>query len=165
MSSPDSAPDPAPDPVESEAVEWLDAEERRAWIAFIFAALCLWLQAKGLMTGIKVRYLTVYKVINAYLMGTAFAALATAMAFSIQQVQQIGLQMTEDEVNYAYRLRVAFLAAYAICIGSFSLVSICSVVDIIWKRPSSLIKGHNAYASALNLVGLLCAQSFIIPCE
>src|SRR5258707_15746910 len=41
MSSPDSLPDPLPDPAQSEEVEWLDAEERRAWIAFIFATRLL----------------------------------------------------------------------------------------------------------------------------
>ena len=117
------------------------------------------------MTGIRVRFFNLYRVILAYLILAAVAALITLILFSVQQIQQLTQPPTEEVYNYAVRLRNGYLIAYAISIGSFSLVSICSIADIIWKRPSSVIKGHNAYASALNLVGLLCAQSFAVPCK
>ncbi|OAP55534.1 hypothetical protein AYL99_10507 [Fonsecaea erecta] len=135
------------------------------WFAFIFAAICLWLQAKGLMTGIRARYPVVYKVMLVYLILTSVAAFAAAMAYSIQQILQLGKDGAEiyDYLDEAYNGRIAYLAAYTICIGSFSLVSMASVFDIVWKRPSSIVTRNNAYASALNLIGLLCVQSFVIP--
>ncbi|KIW86973.1 uncharacterized protein Z519_12438 [Cladophialophora bantiana CBS 173.52] len=135
------------------------------WFAFVFAAICLWLQAKGLMTGIKARYPVVYKVMLIYLILTSVAGLAAAMVYSIQQILQLGKDGAEiyDFLNKAYNARIAYLAAYTICIGSFSLVSMASVFDIVWKRPSSIVTGNSAYASALNLIGLLCVQSFVIP--
>ncbi|OAL39092.1 hypothetical protein AYO20_01410 [Fonsecaea nubica] len=135
------------------------------WFAFIFAAVCLWLQAKGLMTGIKTRYPIVYKVMLIYLILTSVAGLGAAMAYSIQQILQLGQDGAEiyDSLNQAYNARIGYLAAYTICIGSFSLVSMASVVDIVWKRPSSIVARNSAYASALNLIGLLCVQSFVIP--
>ena len=119
------------------------------------------------MTGIKVRYLMVYHFVLSYLVLTTVIALGAAMAYSIQQIQELTVASSdiEAEINRAYKFRLAYLGAYAICIGSFSLVSMISVVDIVWKRPSSVITGNSAYASALNLVGLLCAQSFVIPCK
>ncbi|KIX94572.1 uncharacterized protein Z520_09618 [Fonsecaea multimorphosa CBS 102226] len=135
------------------------------WCAFVFAAICLWLQAKGLMTGIKARYPIVYKVMLTYLILTSVAAFAAAMAYSIQQILQLGQSGAEqyDGLDEAYNGRIAYLAAYTICIGSFSLVSMASVFDIVWKRPSSIVTRNSAYASALNLIGLLCVQSFVIP--
>ena len=143
------------------------ASQVTGWFAFIFAAVCLWLQAKGLMTGIKVRYPAVFHLILSYLTLTAMVALGAAMAFSIQQINSLRAQPGDvvNDVNDAYNFRLAYLAAYAVCIGSFSLVSMVSVIDIVWKRPSAVIKGNSPYASALNLVGLLCAQSFAIPCK
>ncbi|EXJ77247.1 hypothetical protein A1O3_10405 [Capronia epimyces CBS 606.96] len=134
-----------------------------SWIAFVFAAICLWLQAKGLMTGVRVRFIIVYKVILMYLVMASMIALATCMAFNIQQILYIGKTVDLEDSTTLLRLRNAYLITYAISIGSFSLVSICSIMDIIWRRPSKVIKGHNIFASALNLVGLLCAQSFIVP--
>ncbi|EXJ83116.1 hypothetical protein A1O1_06735 [Capronia coronata CBS 617.96] len=136
-----------------------------SWFAFIFATICLWLQAKGLMTGIRVRFIIVYKIILMYLIVAAVIALAICMAFNIQQILYIGKPVELADGTALLRLRNAYLITYAISIGSFSLVSICSIMDIIWRRPSRVIKGHNIFASALNLVGLLCAQSFVVPCE
>lgn len=136
-----------------------------AWLAFICAAVCLWLQAKGLMTGIRVRRPNFYRIILSYLVIAALAALGACMAYWIQQITIISAAETPAMSNYSAKLRDVYLITYAISIGSFSLVSICSVVDIVWKRPSSLLKRHNVFASALNLVGLLCAQSFVVPRE
>ncbi|KIX05518.1 uncharacterized protein Z518_06390 [Rhinocladiella mackenziei CBS 650.93] len=134
-----------------------------AWLAFVFAAICLWLQAKGLMTGIRSRFPAAYKVILSYLVLASLAALALGMTFNIQQILNIGKPMTPPHTTQSVQFRNAYLIGYATSIGSYSLVSICSIIDIVWRRPSSVIKGRNAYASALNLVGLLCAQSFVIP--
>lgn len=136
-----------------------------SWFSFIFAAICLWLQAKGLMTGIRVRFITVYKMILGYLILTSVLALASCVAFNIKQIMYIGKTTALEESTAVLQLRNLYLITYAISIGSFSLVSIFSIVDIIWRRPSRVIKGHNVFASALNLVGLLCAQSFMVPCE
>lgn len=140
------------------------ATEITGRIAFIFAAICLWLQAKALMTGVRVTCPTAYRIILAYLIVAALAAFAIGMAKSIQQIMLIGRMLTPAEYNGGYQLRIAEMAAYTISVGSFALVSITSVLEILWKRPASVITGHSAYASALNLVGLLGAQSFVIPC-
>ncbi|KAL2403960.1 hypothetical protein ABEF95_004706 [Exophiala dermatitidis] len=134
-----------------------------SWFSFVFAAICLWLQAKGLMTGIRVRFITFYKIILGYLILTSVLALASCVAFNIKQIMYIGKTTALDESTAVLQLRNLYLITYAISIGSFSLVSIFSIIDIIWRRPSRVIKGHNVFASALNLVGLLCAQSFMVP--
>ncbi|KAL2408305.1 hypothetical protein ABEF93_001112 [Exophiala dermatitidis] len=85
------------------------------------------------------------------------------VAFNIKQIMYIGKTTALEESTAVLQLRNLYLITYAISIGSFSLVSIFSIVDIIWRRPSRVIKGHNVFASALNLVGLLCAQSFMVP--
>ena len=132
------------------------------WLAFLFAFLCLWLQAKGLMSGLKVRFPTVYYILLTYLALTSLAALVASMVYWIYQITVIHDDITYPAV-FPKWLRTIYLIIYAISIGSFSLVNVCSVVDIIWSRPSSVLTPHNAYHSALNLVGLLGAQSFIVP--
>ena len=95
------------------------------------------------------------------------AALAAAMAYSIQQTMTIGRPQAEDQLSLDidYTNRVAYLASYALCIASHSVVSMISVVGIVWKRPAVVMTGNSAYSKVLNLIGLLCAQSFIIPCK
>lgn len=143
------------------------AGEVTGWFAFSFAAICLWLQAKSLMTGLKVSYPGPYKVILTYLVGASLAALGAAMANSIHQTMELtdSTNQPEQAVTEAYQMRVSYLITVAVSLGSFSLVSMVSVVHIVWKRPASVINGNSAYASALNLMGLLCAQSFVIPCK
>ncbi|ETI20142.1 hypothetical protein G647_08176 [Cladophialophora carrionii CBS 160.54] len=140
------------------------ASQVTAWFAFAFAVICLWVQAKGLMTGLRVRRPGVYKIVMTYLVLTSIAGLAAAMAFSIHQITVLGQPATDDEhsIDVAYTARVAYLSSVAICIGSYSFVSMLAVVDIVWKRRTA-ISGGGPYASALNLVALLCAQSFVIP--
>ncbi len=132
------------------------------WLAIISASLCLWLQAKGLMSGLKVRFPTVYYILLTYLALSSLAALIASMVYWIYQITVI-----HDDITYpaffAKMLRNVYLIIYAISIGSYSLVNVCSVMNIIWKRPSSVLTPHSAYHSALNLVGLLGAQSFIVP--
>ncbi|KIV83972.1 hypothetical protein PV11_05952 [Exophiala sideris] len=133
------------------------------WLAFIFATTCLWLQAKGLLSGVKVRFNIVYRIILTYLALTALAALISSMIYWIHQIMVVKLDPTPTMDYYMLRMKTTYLVTYALSIGSFSLVSICSVLDIVWRRPSSVIKSNNAFSSALNLVGLLGAQSFIVP--
>ncbi|OCT48011.1 hypothetical protein CLCR_04120 [Cladophialophora carrionii] len=142
------------------------ASQVTAWFAFAFAVICLWVQAKGLLTGLRVRRPGLYKIVMTYLVLTSIAGLAAAMAFSIHQITVLGQPATDDEhsIDVAYTARVAYLSSVAICIGSYSLVSMLAVVDIVWKRRTA-ISGGGPYASALNLVALLCAQSFVIPCK
>ncbi|KAK5192230.1 hypothetical protein LTR96_006202 [Exophiala xenobiotica] len=132
------------------------------WLAFVFASICLWLQAKTLMTGLKVRFPTIYYVLLTYLALTSLAVLIASMVYWIYQITVI-----HDDITYPIflqqMLRNIYLIVYAISIGSFSVINVCSVVNIIWRRPSSVITPHNAYHSALNLLGLLGAQSFIVP--
>ena len=135
------------------------------WLAFIFATTCLWLQAKGLLSGVKVRFNIIYRIILTYLALTALAALVSSMTYWIHQIMVVKMDPTPDMDRDMLRMKTVYLASYAISIGSFSLVSICSVLDIVWRRPSSVIQTNNAFASALNLVGLLGAQSFIVPCK
>jgi hypothetical protein len=138
-----------------------------AWFAFTFASICLWLQAKGLMTGFRVRNLVLYRTILSYLTLTSVCALAAAMTYSINQIISLGLP-PEDVSSSAYmryNAKVAYLACYAICVGSYSLVSMVSVANIVWRRPYAVMTGNSAYSTALNLLGLLCAQSFVIPCK
>jgi hypothetical protein len=142
------------------------ASQVTAWFAFVFAAICLWLQAKGLMSGLKVRRPWIYRIVLSYLILTSMAALAAGMAFSIHQIMVIGAPATNDIalISIGYTARVAYLASYTVCVGSYSLVSMVSVADIVLKRPTAT-SGGGPYSSALNLVGLLCAQSFVIPCK
>ena len=135
------------------------------WLAFIFATTCLWLQAKGLLRGVKVRFNIVYRVILTYLALTAVAALVCSMTYWIHQIMGVKMDPTPQMDYNMLKMKTSYLVTYAISIGSFSLVSICSVLDIVWRRPSSVIKTNNAFPSALNLVGLLGAQSFIVPCK
>jgi hypothetical protein len=132
------------------------------WLAFVFASICLWLQAKTLMTGLKVRFPTTYYILLTYLALTSLAVLIASMVYWIYQITVI-----QDDITYPVflpqMLRNIYLIIYAISIGSFSVINVCSVVNIIWRRPSSVLTPHNAYHSALNLLGLLGAQSFIVP--
>ncbi|KAJ9603182.1 hypothetical protein H2200_012477 [Cladophialophora chaetospira] len=134
------------------------------WFAFVFASICLWLQARGLMTGLKVRHSGTYKFILSYLAFTSGATLSAAVAYSIHQIVTITKPVDNVSIftKNQYTLRIAYLICYTICIGSYSLVSTISIVGIVWRRPTA-ISGGSAYASALNLLGVLCAQSFAIP--
>ncbi|EXJ54752.1 hypothetical protein A1O7_10093 [Cladophialophora yegresii CBS 114405] len=140
------------------------ASQVTGWFAFVFAAICLRIQAKGLMTGLRVRRPGVYKIVMGYLVLTSIAALAAGITYSIHQMTVLGEPATSDAraMDVTYTIRVAYLSSYAISIGSYSLVSMLAVMDIVWKRRTT-ISGGGPYASALNLVGLLCAQSFVIP--
>ena len=134
-------------------------------ISYCCASICLWLQAKGLMTSIQNRFPRVYQTILGYLIFTSVATLVTQLVYLAMTINQLGKTLPDD-VTYNYLTWVlVYHSLFAISIGSYTLVSMCSIVSIIWMRPSSVVKGHNAYASALNLVGLLCAHSFVLPCE
>jgi hypothetical protein len=137
-----------------------------AWLAFIFAAICLWIQAQGLLTGIKVTNGAVYYGLLGYLASTSIATLGTAMTYSIMQIKNVTLSGDKLVLAMAdaHAFRSIYLVIYAVCIGSYSLISMLSVFHIVLRRPKSLVKKASTYASALNLVGLLCAQSAIIPC-
>lgn len=135
------------------------------WLAFIFATCCLWIQARGLMSGLKVRFTRVYRILLVYLILASLTALATGMTYWIHQIMLVKQDPTTDMDHYMLKLKNIYVTTYAICIGSFSLVSMCSVADIVWRRPDSVIKSNNAFSSALNLVGLLGAQSFVVPCK
>ena len=137
-----------------------------AWFAFVFAAICLFTQARGLMTGLKVRHPVICKLVLSFLAFNSVATLAAAVAYSIYELATFREQVEDREqaldISKAYHK--ACLTCYTVCVGSYSLVSMIAVVNIVWKRPVA-ITGGSVYASALNLVGLLCAQSFVIPCK
>lgn len=133
-------------------------------ISFCCASICLWLQAKGLMTSVQNRFPRFYCTVLGYLIFTSVATFVTQMIYIIKAIKKIGKSTDKVITDYLMWI-VIYRCFFAVSIGSYALVSMCSIVSIIWKRPSSVVKGHNAYASALNLVGLLCAQSFVLPCE
>lgn len=134
-------------------------------LSYCCASICLWLQAQGLMTSIQNRFPMLYRIILGYLILTSMATFATQMVYIVMSISQIGKNLDHSVIaNYLTWVYV-YHSWFAISIGSYALVSMCSIVSIIWRRPSSLVKAHNAYASALNLVGLLCAHSFLLPCE
>lgn len=133
-------------------------------ISYCCASVCLWLQAKGLMTSVQTRFPRLYQTILGYLIFTSVATFVTQLVYIVMSINHLGKTLA-DQVMYNYLVwLLVYHCLFAISIGSYALVSMCSIVSIIWMRPSSVVKGHNAYASALNLVGLLCAQSFVLPC-
>jgi hypothetical protein len=138
-----------------------------AWLAFTFAAICLWIQAQGLMTGIKVQNVAIYYAILGYLASTSVATLGSAMAYSITQIKIVTLSGGEMVLAMAnsHVYQSIYLVIYAVCIASYSLISMLSVIHIILRRPKSVMQKTSTYASALNLVGLFCAQSAIVPCK
>ena len=134
-------------------------------ISYCCASICLWLQAKGLMTSVQNTFPRFYRIILGYLAFASVATFVTQLVYIVMTINQLGKTLADDVMyNYLTWLLV-YHGLFSISIGSYDVVSMCSIVSIIWKRPSSVVKGHNAYASALNLVGLLCAQSFVLPCE
>lgn len=147
-------------------VATFSASQVTAWFAFGFAAICLFIQSRGLMTGLKVRRPRLCRLVLGFLALSSVATLGTAMAFSIYEMTTIRDQVQDLERSFdiLWAFHWAYSLSYTICIGSYSLVSMISIVDIVWKRPAA-ISGGSVYASALNLVGLLCAQSFVVPCK
>ncbi|KEF57886.1 uncharacterized protein A1O9_05807, partial [Exophiala aquamarina CBS 119918] len=131
-------------------------------ISFCCASLCLWLQAKGLMTSMQNRFPRFYRIILGYLIFTSVATIVAQTVYIVKSINKISKSSNKVITDYLMWI-IIYHCLFAVSIGSYSLVSMCSIVSIIWKRPSSVVKGHNAYASALNLVGLLCAQSFVLP--
>lgn len=142
------------------------ASQVAAWIALALAFICLWLQARGLLTGLKVRRVAIYRFVLNYLAFTSGTTLGTGISYSIYQFCTITKPAADVflSIDNGYTFRIVYLICYTICVGSYSLLSMIAIVHIISKRPSAVF-GGGAYASALNLVGLLCAQSFVIPCE
>jgi hypothetical protein len=134
-------------------------------LSFLCACICLWLQAKGLLSGIRLNYATFYRIFLTYLVLASLAALGGRLTYMVSELKWLGKRRPDWAEDIVYATSLTYGATYAICIGSYSLVSMCTIVTIVWKRPKSVVSGQNAYASALNLVGLLCAQSSVVPCE
>lgn len=134
-------------------------------LSYCCASVCLWLQAQGLMTSIQNRFPMLYRIILGYLILSSMATFATQMVYIVKSLGQIGQNVNYTEFADYLTWIYVYHTTFAISIGSYALISMCSIVSIIWRRPYSLVKTHNAYASALNLVGLLCAHSFVLPCE
>ncbi|KIW14016.1 hypothetical protein PV08_06797 [Exophiala spinifera] len=133
------------------------------WAAFICATVCLWIQAQSLLATIKTRFSIVYIIILVYLVFAALATLVASMVYWIHQIKVIPDNIDWDTAVYTKRLRYIYLLIYAISIGSFSLVNLLSVLEIICRRPLSVIKSKSVYHSALNLLGLLGIQSCLVP--
>ncbi|KIW39885.1 uncharacterized protein PV06_08457 [Exophiala oligosperma] len=133
------------------------------WVAFICATTCLWIQAQGLLTTLKVRSSIAYVVVLVYLVSAALATLIASLVYWIYQIKVIPDNIDWDMALYARKLRNIYLLLYAISIGSFSLVNLFSVLEIMWRRPFSIIKSESVYHSALNLLGLLGIQSCLVP--
>ncbi|RVX70963.1 hypothetical protein B0A52_06121 [Exophiala mesophila] len=131
--------------------------------SYTCASICLWLQARGLLTGVRVKAKKWYMFILAILILFSISAFSAQVAYLVALTQQLGKRSTLKALQSYGRYETAYVLTYAVGIGSHSLVAMCSIISIIWKRPASVVKGANAYASALNLVGLLCAQSFAVP--
>jgi hypothetical protein len=134
-------------------------------LALICACTCLWLQAKGLLSGIRLSHTKVYRGILTYLILASLTAVGGRVAYMTSHLKWLRTYRPDWAADVVDQTAKAYGITSAICIGSYSLVSMCSIIAIIWQRPRSVVHGQNAYASCLNLVGLLCAQSSIIPCK
>ncbi|KAK5053109.1 hypothetical protein LTR84_002083 [Exophiala bonariae] len=132
-------------------------------LSYCCASVCLWLQAKGLMTSIQNRFPVLYCVILGYLVFSSMATFATQLICIVKTLVQIDQKPEYNAVADYLTWIYVYHTTFAVSVGSYALISMCSIVSIIWRRPYSLVKTHNAYASALNLVGLLCAHSFVLP--
>ena len=132
-------------------------------LSFCCASACLWLQAKGLMTSVQNRFPRFYASVLVYLICMSVATVVIQTIYVVKSIKRLGGNI--GAIAESLMWIVTYRCFFAVSIASYALVSMCSIVCIIWKRPSSVVKGQNAYASALNLVGLLCAQSFALPCE
>lgn len=133
--------------------------------SYTCASICLWLQARGLLTGVRVKLRRLYLCVLILLLLSSTLSFAAQVAYLVGLAQQLGKPFSIEGFQAYVTYEAVYVVTYAVSIGSYALVAMCSIVNIIWRRPSSVVKGVNAYASALNLVGLLCAQSFAVPCE
>jgi hypothetical protein len=137
-----------------------------AWLAFFFAYGCLWLQAKGLMTGLAVQHPHIQRCILVYLAIASVAVFAASTFDTVRRFLLVGRPVVDPiaGANTEYTIAIIVLLTNAICIGSYSLISTISVITILWGRPF-VIPGESAYRSALGLIGMVTAKSLIVPCK
>jgi len=130
-----------------------------ACAAYFFTTICLYVQSRGLLSSFEMSYRKTYRVLMGYLIMASIAAFVMRVTLMVYQSASI------PAAPQAFHIREATLITYTVSIGSWSLVSMCSVVMIIITRPRSMINRNSLYTTVLNLIALVCMESFIVPCE
>lgn len=133
-------------------------------LAFFFTAICLYLQACGLLTNLHLRHRFYYFTIMTYLVVTSLVALGLRMTISVIQAlyNTNALNTQSIELQTISNLRRATTISYAVSIGSWCIVSFVSVVWLIATR-SKLIVTNRLYDTALTLLSLVFMESFVVP--
>ena len=132
-----------------------------ATFAFFFTAICLYIQASGLLTGLRIKHPSVYVAIASYLAFTSTFALVFRITLTAYQSLYLTHKIEWNPVLFV-KLQLTTGIAYAVCLGSYCTISLASVCWLIYSR-SHLIISNRPYDAALTILSLIFMESFIVP--
>lgn len=148
--------------------------------------IVFYLQTRGLLVWAKVRYgEVVYRCLLVALVLIAGASWCWRVAFGVYQVFWVGFARKGDWLPNTWNgpwwdiLSRASALSAGVSLGAWSLVFVVSAALILWERKKVVFRGgigtdgskrtehriQSTYEKALNLVGFVGVESFLIPCE
>lgn len=137
-----------------------------ACLALFFTYLCLYIQTNGLLTGLRLHYRAVFWAFMIYLIIMSLVTLGLRVtATAIQTKALLRPGSVGEAVSHTYfNVREATSIASAISLGSWCMVSLCSVFWLMFTR-TKLIVSNRHYDTALTILSLVFMESFVVPCK
>ena len=130
-------------------------------LAFFFTVVCLYIQACGLLTGLRMRMQPAYVGVIAYLLTTSLLAFSLRITLTVIKSLYATDTISWNEMLFR-TIRTATAVAYAISLGSWCTISLGSVLWLMFTR-SKLIVSNRPYDTALTILSLTFMESFVVP--
>ncbi|RMZ85196.1 hypothetical protein DV738_g426, partial [Chaetothyriales sp. CBS 135597] len=135
-------------------------KQAAAILSYIFTIACLWTQAYSLLRHIRHNHSRLYWAIMGVLTGGSLATLAFDFMYAYSQIRR--LQGYPTRLNFNTITSGTWMGL-ALSFALWSLVSLGSVIHLIYTRIRFGVRANRASQFSLALLVLVLLDSFLVP--
>ena len=146
----------------SEYINLSIATQSAAIFAYISTVGCLFVQTSSLLSNVRLNHSHVYWCVMTTLTLASAATVAFRATYTAYQV--MGIQRRHNNLS-AGALRQGTLVAYGASLGGWCLVSLVSVVYLLYSRLRLGVNANQFYQVTLTVLGIITLESLVVPCK